>query len=248
MNDTFKNYKPIPILMYHSIAEPPSNEVMRSIHVRPRNFQAQMKLLKLMGYRGLSMENLEPYLTGAMTGKVVGITFDDGYVNNLEHAAPVLRKLGFSATCYIVSSALGSDNFWDREVGIPSNPIMKPDDLHQWINFGLEVGCHTHTHPHLPELTDPQQSAELSENKKTLEEIVNRSIRSFCYPYGHYNETTLAYVKALGFKTATTMIRGRTLSTDGALELPRVPVTFHTLPHLFALKILTNYEDKRRGR
>ena len=55
-----------------------------------------MQLLKWMGYTGLSMRNLEPYLCGERQGKVVGITFDDGYQNNLQYALPTLKKMGFN--------------------------------------------------------------------------------------------------------------------------------------------------------
>jgi peptidoglycan/xylan/chitin deacetylase (PgdA/CDA1 family) len=35
------------------------------------------------------MTELQPYLTGKKQGKVVGITFDDGYKNNLQqHPGP----------------------------------------------------------------------------------------------------------------------------------------------------------------
>ena len=73
----------IPILMYHSIESMPKNTVMRSLHVPPKRFEFQMKLLRFLGYKGLSINKLLPYLNGAKHGKVVGITFDDGYQNNL---------------------------------------------------------------------------------------------------------------------------------------------------------------------
>ena len=89
----------IPILMYHSIEAMPKSTVMRSLHVPPKRFKIQMWLLNMLGYKGLSMRGLTPYLEGKKTGKVVGITFDDGYQNNLINAAPVLKKYNFSATC-----------------------------------------------------------------------------------------------------------------------------------------------------
>nr|MDQ6882249.1 polysaccharide deacetylase family protein [Pseudomonadota bacterium] len=96
--------RPIPILTYHQVDRPPPRGVpYRGLVVAPDAFARQMALLRMLGYRGLSMTALEPYLRGDQAGKVVGITLDDGYVNNLEHALPVLRRHGFSATCYIVS-------------------------------------------------------------------------------------------------------------------------------------------------
>ena len=82
----------IPILMYHSIEKMPKSTVMRSLHVPPKRFKFQMWLLNFFGYKGLSMRELKPYLDGKKIGKVVGITFDDGYQNNLINAAPVLKK------------------------------------------------------------------------------------------------------------------------------------------------------------
>ena len=56
--------RPIPILMYHSIEEMPKSTVMRSLHVSPKRFEVQMWLLNMLGYKGLSMRDLVPYLEG----------------------------------------------------------------------------------------------------------------------------------------------------------------------------------------
>ena len=70
----------IPILTYHQIDTPPaSGAPYRSLVVSPAAFARQMALLKTLGYRGMSMNRLEPYLRGEKSGKVVGITLDDGY-------------------------------------------------------------------------------------------------------------------------------------------------------------------------
>ena len=244
MSDT-RNSAPIPILMYHSICVPPQDEVMRSIHVKPRSFANQMWILHKLGYTGLSMTELEPYLRGEKTGKVVGITFDDGYKNNLTQAAPLLARYNFRATCYVVSSAIGRDNFWDRGVGIPPNPIMSRDDLQAWLRLGMEVGCHTHSHPDLTQTNLQKQRTELQRSKLELETITQTEVAHLCYPYGRYNQQSIALAEDFGYRTATTMRRGRATITDHPLQLPRIPITFHTRPHLFALKLLTRYEDRR---
>ena len=61
---------------------------MRGLIVSPQSFASQMAWLKRLGYQGLSMPHLVPYLRGEKTGKVVGISFDDGYANNLDYALP----------------------------------------------------------------------------------------------------------------------------------------------------------------
>ncbi|MEN9670911.1 MAG: hypothetical protein RL018_1188, partial [Pseudomonadota bacterium] len=93
------NVRSIPILVYHQIAEAPKKGApFRGLYVSPAAFARQMGWLKFLGYQGLSMTDLQPYLKGEKTGKVVGITFDDGYLNNLTLALPVLQKHGFSST------------------------------------------------------------------------------------------------------------------------------------------------------
>ncbi len=71
----------IPILMYHNIDYPPKQAGMSGLYVHPGSFARQMAFLHYCGYRGVSLRELEPYLSGEKQGKVVGITFDDGYLN-----------------------------------------------------------------------------------------------------------------------------------------------------------------------
>jgi peptidoglycan/xylan/chitin deacetylase (PgdA/CDA1 family) len=71
------------------------------------------------------------------------------------------------------------------------------------------------------------------------------SIKDFCYPFGRFNELLVNMIKEAGYTTATTMSRGRATPQSNKLILPRMPITHHTLPHLFLAKILTKYENKR---
>ena len=90
----------LPILMYHNIARAPRDlRVYRSLFVSPAAFARQMWLLRRFGYTGLSMSAAMPYLQGERSGRIAIITLDDGYVDNLDSALPVLQRYGFSATC-----------------------------------------------------------------------------------------------------------------------------------------------------
>ncbi|MBT3718447.1 MAG: polysaccharide deacetylase family protein [Gammaproteobacteria bacterium] len=234
---------PIPILMYHSIASMPKGTVMRSLHVPPKRFYFQMRILKWLGYRGVSMGELMPYLTGEREGKVVGITFDDGYRNNLIEALPILKQFGFSATCYIISQMTGGVNEWDLEKGIPENPLMNKNEIRHWIDSGMEIGSHTQHHVRLTECEETEAKTEIFQSKVDLEEQFGKAVEHFCYPWGDLDPTIQKVAESAGFHTATTTQRGRATLRQHPLLLPRVPVTHHTLPHLFLMKILTHYED-----
>lgn len=238
----------IPILMYHQIdAAPPKGAPMRGLVVTPGAFARQMGLLKLLGYQGLSMRDLEPYLSGAKHGKVFGITFDDGYQNNLLHALPVLLRHGFTATCYGVSQQIGGTNAWDAHKGIAQKPLMTRSEWHQWQGAGMDIGSHTRTHVDLTTIAPEAAWEEIATAKHELERCTGVIVRHFCYPYGHFNETIQSMMQRAGYATATTTVRGRATLQDDPYALPRVLVSgSSTLVHL-ALKVLTRYEDRRRS-
>jgi len=235
----------IPILMYHSIESMPKTTVMKSLHVPPRKFEFQMWMLKIFGYRGLSLRELKPYLDGDMHGKVVGITFDDGYQNNLINAAPVLKKYNFSATCYIVSESIGSSNTWDLDKKITQRPLMTKSEIKKWLNLGMDIGAHTKTHVDLTKISEQKAQKEINDCKTELEDLFNIPVTDFCYPFGRFNKLICDMTKDSGYLSATTMCRGRANSQSDRYMLPRIPINHRTLPHLFLAKILTKYEDRR---
>lgn len=241
------NAVPIPILTYHQIAEaPPKGAPYRSLYVSPQSFSRQMAMLALLGYRGLSMDDLQPYLRGEINGKVVGITFDDGYENNLIHAMPVLQRHGFSSTCYAVSQRLGTTNVWDIQAGIAQVPLMTELQLRQWIAGGQQVGAHTRHHVHLPDMSIETCAQEIALCRHELEESVGSSVVHFCYPYGDFNAEVVTLVGTAGFASATTTRRGRCQAGESLLLLPRVPVLRSTSLLVFWLKLASRYEDRRR--
>lgn len=241
------NRNPIPILVYHQIAAaPPRGSPFRSLYVAPDAFARQMACLKLLGYTGLSMSALQPYLLGEKFGKVVGITFDDGYLNNLTHALPALSKQGFSSTCYAVSGLLGKTNVWDESLGIAQTPLMNEAQIRQWVAAGQEVGSHTRRHIDLTANDDEVCRVELALGKSELESIIGRSADHLCYPYGRYTARHTAMAGQLGFVSATTTQRSRCHAQTDLLQLPRVPVLRSTSLPVFWLKIATGYEDRHK--
>ena len=241
------NLKPLPILVYHQIAEPPPRgSPFRSLYVAPAAFARQMALLKILGYTGLSMTDLQPYLNGERFGKVVGITFDDGYLNNLSHALPVLRKHGFSSTCYAVSGLLGKTNLWDAAIGIAQLPLMNGAQLREWMAAGQEIGSHTRHHVNLLQSDDAMCRQEIVLGKTELEVVTGSPVNHFCYPYGHYDARHVEMAGEYGFLTATTTQRGRCPAQTDSLQLPRIPVLRSTTLPVFWLKVATAYEDKRK--
>lgn len=242
------NVSPIPILTFHQIDTAPSKGApFRSLYVSSTSFSRQMSMLKMLGYQGLSMTGLMPYLRGDMVGRVVGITFDDGYLNNLTHALPVLAHHGFSSTCYAVSQRLGQTNEWDRDLGIAQTPLMDAAQLRQWIAGGQEVGAHTRNHADLTQIDEVRCCQEILLGKSELEEATGTEVTQFCYPYGRYSAAHSAMVQNAGFLTATTTARSRCQLGEDWMQLPRVPVLRTTTLTALWFKLSSRYEDRRRA-
>lgn len=235
----------VPILMYHNIGKPPAGARLRNLYVRADTFARQMWLLNCCGYQGLSMTAALPYLRGEKAGRVVAITFDDGYLDTLELALPVLNKYRFSATCYFVSQRDGQYNDWDATALNVRKRLMSHEHILAWRDAGMEVGGHSRTHPHLPACSDIELHNEIAGCKSDLEILSQEQVTQFCYPFGDQDERVVAAVRQAGFIAATTTQRGRSHAGDDPLLLKRVLVSGSTLPHLFLLKLWSRYEDKR---
>lgn len=239
------NLRSIPILTYHQIAQAPSpGAAFRSLYVSPSRFKQQLGMMKALGYQGLSMRDLMPYLRGEKQGKVVGITLDDGYLNNLSDAMPLLLECGFTATCYVVSQRLGQSNVWDHAIGIEPAPLMSAMDVRAWSAAGMEIGAHTRTHANLVQASPEAMRSEIQDCKAELQDILGQPVDQFCYPFGIYDSRHPTMAKDAQYAAATTTHRGRVMPGADMFQLRRIPVVRSTYWPQFLLKLLTNYENK----
>ncbi|HEX9109363.1 MAG TPA: polysaccharide deacetylase family protein [Longimicrobiales bacterium] len=237
----------VPILMYHSVGEPPAGTSWPVLYVRPAAFRRQVRLLRGLGYRLVGIGEAMPVLRGERSERVAVITFDDAYADVYEHALPALLDAGARATTYAVSARVGAHNAWDEEKVGARKLLMDATQLREWRRLGMEVGAHTRTHPRLPELAAHEQQAEIAGSKAELEQLLGEPVDQFCYPYGELDERVVATVAQAGFAGATTTRRGRARSGDDLLRLRRVSVKGHLPLWLFPFRVVTGYED-RRGR
>ncbi len=164
----------------------------------------------------------------------------------LTNALPTLIKYDFTATCYIVADRIGQYNSWDAALLRVKKPLMNRAQIQQWLAAGMEIGCHSLTHAHLPQCNSLQLVTESLTAKQQLEDEFTVDIRHFCYPYGEYDATVRQQVIDSGFKSAVTTCRSRVAVGDNDLwQLPRILVSRSTMLHLFFLKLHTRYEDRR---
>jgi peptidoglycan/xylan/chitin deacetylase (PgdA/CDA1 family) len=80
------------------------------------------------------------------------------------------------------------------------------------------------SHPVLSTLPQSTQRREISESKKSLEDIVGEPVTSFAYPYGggaDYTGETIRVVRESGFESAFSTASGLAHKHSEAFRLPR---------------------------
>ncbi len=102
------------ILRYHSVKDEPEefshtigNGIIHSTDV----FREHMRQLA-DNYNPVSMDEVTAFLTGGLKlpRLAVAVTFDDGYKDNHEIAAPILAEYGVPATFYVIVGSIESDD------------------------------------------------------------------------------------------------------------------------------------------
>src|SRR5437867_4752045 len=99
-------------------------------------------------FRVISLRDLVHRLErGRELSRDLAITFDDGYRDNFENAAPVLERLALPATFFVVSQWIGSEvvPWWDATHGV-RYPWMTWDQVRALHRIGFDIGAHTLTH------------------------------------------------------------------------------------------------------
>jgi peptidoglycan/xylan/chitin deacetylase (PgdA/CDA1 family) len=88
----------------------------------------------------------------------------------------------------------------------------------------VEVGAHTVHHPMLQTQSVVEQQAEIAQSKSRLEAILGHPVHSFAYPFGTYQQETIALVEDAGFNCACTTVEESVWPGDRRFQLPRFEV------------------------
>ena len=202
------------IAMYHSVGD--CSEDPYRVTVTPDRLDRQLSWLSRRGLRGVSVAAL---LAAPTRAGLVGLTFDDGYADFLDHALPVLTSHGFGATLFVLPGRLGGDNAWDP-LG-PRKPLLTADGIREAAEAGVEIGSHGLTHRDLTQTDDVTLKSEVVESRAVLEELTGTPVDGFCYPYGTLDQRTVDTVRDAGYSYACAIDPG---GFNGPLALPRVHI------------------------
>lgn len=170
--------------------------------------------------------------------RLLAITFDDGYRDNRETAAVILRDRGLPACFFVVTDFIGSSNvpWWDADEGIAPR-WMDWNDVRSLVADGFEVGSHTIHHVDLGTIRGAEARREITASKHRLEEELGRPITLFSYPYGgpaHLDEANRAQARQAGYLCCLSAFGGLVPRGTDPFRMQRTPISpWYLSPYQF---------------
>lgn len=206
------------ILMYHNTLAKGKKQSVYCIN--QDNLAKDFEYLKKNGYNVISCKSLLQYVDDGLTlpDKAVILTFDDGYLNNMTYALPLMEEYGYSG----VFSVVGDYTLYDKKgKGGGDFVYFGWDDIAEVAkNSNVEIGLHSYSmHNTKPRLGVAQLKSESDETYKhtfaddtqklvTKLEELGVSSNIYAYPYGKYTKISESVLKDEGIVMTLTCNEG----------------------------------------
>lgn len=211
----------VPVMMYHHISP-----TAGAITCSPKHFEDQLSWLAQRNYTSLTADQFAAHLQGhPVPARSVLITFDDGYFDNWVYAYPLLKKYGFNAVLFVVTSWVNDGPV--RPTSTQANPPYTPShrECDQLIRQGhsdqailrwseiqhmsadgvFEFHSHTHTHTRWDKSDRAAQKnelmqEELSLSRASLQQHLGFVSEHFCWPQGYFDDDYVSIAQQAGFR------------------------------------------------
>lgn len=199
----------IPILLYHRVVpEIPAQDPYGNC-VTTAAFEKQLRWLSDHKYRCVSLRDVERcFVSGAehpqpLPSRSFVITFDDGYQDNYQYAWPLLERYGFTATIFLVTASVGSDNRFDPAHTYGLTSMLSAAEIQEMHRHGFQFESHTCSHPDtLVDLPDVKLQDELMRSREHIADIVGTPARHFAYPHSNLDSRVEQAVAQAGYTLA----------------------------------------------
>lgn len=130
------------ILMYHRvITDPAADPFSLGMCVTRERFAAQVSYFRRhFNPIGVAEANALLMSGGALPPRALSITFDDGYLDNLTNALPILEAHGMPAAVFVPTGGLDCDEmlWWDRVIAAVACTVKPHIDLAELGIAGTE--------------------------------------------------------------------------------------------------------------
>lgn len=233
-------YQIVPILVYHNLGPQPKGRLV----LGARAFEEQMRYLVDHGYRVVAMRDFVEFVAGRrqLPRRAVVLTFDDGYRAFKEHAYPVLRALGLTATLFVYTDYVGA-----------GRNALSWAELRELAAEGFEVHAHSKTHGDLrrargesDQAFAQRMRAELVDPLRLFERHLGQATRLLAYPYGRADDEVVRHAREAGYIAAFTVRRQGSPSFVEPLRVHRSQIYSEMTLEEFARNLDVWHEEDLR--
>jgi len=226
---------PLPVIMYHSVVTDPAGAGMYA--VTAQTLEEDFRFLRRAGCVSLTAgeaaalaEKGEP-----LPENSVVITFDDGYLNCLTEALPLLERYDLKATVAVIGSCC--ETYAETPDPNPAYACLDWEQIGALAQSGrIEIAAHSYAmHSLWPRKGASRRKGESeaayrealrADTEKVLtllEENCGLRPTTYVYPYGAVSGESFPVLRAAGFTAALTCREevNRVAGTDGLLVLGR---------------------------
>jgi peptidoglycan/xylan/chitin deacetylase (PgdA/CDA1 family)/glycosyltransferase involved in cell wall biosynthesis len=252
----------IPSLMFHKVVQG-NFESRHKTYIQIDKFKNILKYLRWFGKNPVTFSDLIQACHGRrpFPSRPILLTFDDGYRDTLELAAPALVETKMRATLYLLADQTLLSNEWDThsDPNESTSPLLSPSERRRLFETGaFEIGSHGLRHRSLSELPIGERDYEISESKRLLENEFGSEIHSFAYAFGTHSDEDALCVNRTGYQFAVgtdshfgleennfRIFRANIFPEDGFLSTLKKSNTFYR--HYFSAKRKIRSDRRNRA-
>ena len=228
------------ILMYHRVATLPSYD---QLTVTPEHFEEQLRELST-NFRMVSLADAFAELKrGKLSETLVVVTFDDGYLDNLTNAVPILRRYAIPATIFVTARFADGSARHPRYADEAGRLHLDWNEIAALAKEpGISIGSHTLTHPFLSRLDSNTAREEIAGSREEIARHTGKEVEFFCYPSGDFTSREEQIVAEAGYRAAVSVHPGANRNTNHRFALRRTEVTDRDSARELRLKLQGAYD------
>jgi peptidoglycan/xylan/chitin deacetylase (PgdA/CDA1 family) len=215
------------ILLYHRV----SDEFRDHVTIGIERFDQHMAYVARNFVTVSLKEIVEGRIPKNTSKPVIAVSFDDGYLDNYENAAPVLLKHQVPCTFFISTEKIRDNKPFDHDLRALGFGLdnMSWDQVRQMRDWGLHFGSHTRNHVNLAEIGDELALEELEGSLNDIRRELGQQQVFIAYPYGRKHHITPARVdmmKTLGYAACFSAYGGLNGSDIDLFNIRRIGVNW----------------------
>lgn len=215
------------ILLYHRV----SDQFRDHVTVGIERFDQHMAFVAA-NYTTVSLKQVvEGDIPRNSTKPVIAVSFDDGYLDNFEHAAPILVKHQVPCTFFVCTEKIRDNKPFDHDMRALGFGLdnMNWDQVRTMHNWGLHFGSHTRNHVDLAKVSDEVALEELQGSLNDIRTQLGQEKVFIAFPYGRKHHITAARVdmmKSLGYAACFSAYGGLNETEIDPFNIKRIGVNW----------------------